>query len=95
MSTLGTVTNIQTAPDKPTTTETSSDGSPIPAWGYGVIAGGTAAVASAGVIAYALINKKHRIESAKANAKRINDEYLSKVANGGDQYSPRPGEKIV
>jgi hypothetical protein len=68
----------------------------VPKWGYGVIAGGSVAVVSAGLVAYHAISKNRRQKAAEVDAKTFNqDQITPRVAEPVSRFSPRPGEKIV
>ena len=83
MSSIGTTVDLTPAADKP------AEKPMVPNWAYGVIAGGSASLVTAGAVAYHVISKNHRQKTAEAEAKSLN------VSVFPSRYSPRPGEKII
>lgn len=70
----------------------------VPSWAYGVIAGGSATIVTAGAVAYHLISKKQRKKAAEADAKVLNQsqhQTTPRPTEVTSRYSPRPGEKII
>lgn len=83
---------------KPVTEDSKTDDNTVvPNWAYGVIAGGSATIVTAGAVAYHLVTKSQRKKAAEADAKLLNQEHLvtPRVPEVTSRYSPRPGERIV
>ena len=99
MSTLGTAIGSQPSKDDKPIDEQPANGDKtiIPDWAYGVIAGGSATIVTAGAVAYHLVSRSQRKKAAEADAKLLNQEHLvtPRVAEVTSRFSPRPGEKIV
>ncbi len=96
MSGLGTTVNLQPSVDNKPISEEPADKTIVPNWAYGVIAGGSATIVTAGAVAYHLISKNQRQKNAEADAKALNHaEVTPRVYEVTSRYSPRPGEKII
>lgn len=96
---MSTLTPVLTDPQQPPSPDQSTeDSSVVPKWAYGVIAGGSAAVATAGFVAYHAISKNRRQKLAEEEAKTFNqqqDQIKVTPREVVSRYSPRPGEKIL
>ena len=83
---------------KPVTEDSKTDNNTVvPSWAYGVIAGGSATIVTAGAVAYHIITKQQRQKNAETDAKALNQQNLvtPRIPEVTSRYSPRPGEKIV
>lgn len=78
MSTLGTIIGSQPSKDDKPIDEQPADGdkSIVSNRAYGVIAGGSATIVTAGAVAYHLVTKSHRKKAAEADAKLLNQERI-------------------
>lgn len=76
-------------------TKPSDDKEIVPKWAYGVIAGGSATLVTAGAVAYHIISKKHREKAAIADAKLLDNDQITPRLPPVSRYSPRPGEQVI